>query len=545
MTSHFNLISEPWIVVRKPDNSVREVSIRDAFHHAQDYSGLGGEIPTQMAAIQRCLQAIAMRATAARRSEDEAILQWGQWWEEQSLPLEQIDAYLDRYADRFDLLDPEKPFMQVADLHTSTNKTSGLVKLISEVPSGAKFFTTRDGKGIQSLSLAEAARWLVHVHAFDVSGIKSGAVGDPRVGNGKGYPIGTGITGNMGLVIVEGSSLLQTLLLNLVVPTDPREDTSIWEREPQNAKEDVRHPVPTGPADLFTWQSRRVRLIEHDGHIVDVLLCNGDKTQWSSLLRKETQTAWRYSTPQSKKAGKDIYMPRTHQPGRAIWRGLEPLLMKATDESSIRPDVLEWLAKARQSELLSPTQMIRIRTIGIEYGSNSSIIAATVDDSLPTSIALLGEDALARLAIEAAQTAQDAAICLANLASDLASAAGTEPDADRAHAWDAAFSAIDPVFRDWFAHLSADTQTHEAKTAWHRAVRDTINREGLQLCRDAGASALTGRVVPIPNTDRTTLMDTAEAWRRFTRHLMKTTPIADGDQKPGSVPASSDIVTTK
>ncbi|MDU6128152.1 MAG: type I-E CRISPR-associated protein Cse1/CasA, partial [Veillonella sp.] len=194
MTSAFNLIDEPWIAVRRPDNVVIEVSIRDAFHQASSLRGLAGEIPTQEAAVLRLLLAIAIRATAEYRSDDEKIDDWAQWWES-GLPLHEIDEYLDRCHDRFFLVDGHTPFMQVADLHTSKGGYSGLTKIISEVPPNDKFFTTRDGAGISSLGFAEAARWLVHAQAFDISGIKSGAVGDPRVKGGRGFPIGTGISG--------------------------------------------------------------------------------------------------------------------------------------------------------------------------------------------------------------------------------------------------------------------------------------------------------------------------------------------------------------
>ncbi len=530
----FNLITEPWVAVRTSDGTVSELSLHDVFHHAGDYQGLAGEIPTQEAATLRLLQAILMRATAKRRSEDDAIRQWGQWWRDQALPLDDIDVYLDHYSPRFNLCDDEAPFMQVADLHTKTGSTSGLVKIIAEVPPGSKFFTTRDGAGIESLSLAEATRWLVHAHAFDISGIKSGAVGDDRVKGGKGYPIGTGITGNMGLVVAEGASLLQTLLLNLVLQTDPRDDIPVWERDPQDAGEDWEHPVPGGPADLFTWQSRRIRLVEQDGRITDVLLCNGDKVEWGYLLGNDPMTGWRYSKPQSKKAGHDIYMPRTHETGRAIWRGLEPLLTRAPTKEWIRPDVLNWLARARQAEYLDPDQMIRVRTIGMEYGPQSSVVTSVIDDALPASIAVLGEDSLATLAVNAAQTAQDVAICLANLASDLARAGGTDPEADRPHAWETAFAVIDPVYRDWFSHIDSSTDIDAATSVWQQRLRQVIENEGFQLCADAGSTAQSGRMVPIPNTEREDLIDTAEAWRRFIRRLRKATPAVVGkNTRPG------------
>ena len=40
----FNLLTEPWVRVRLPDNTVQEVSLTDALVHAQEYMDLAGEI---------------------------------------------------------------------------------------------------------------------------------------------------------------------------------------------------------------------------------------------------------------------------------------------------------------------------------------------------------------------------------------------------------------------------------------------------------------------------------------------------------------------
>ena len=70
--------------------------------------------------------------------------------------------------------------------------------------------------GISSISVAEAAQMVVHVMAYDYSGIKSGAVGDPRVKGGKGYPTGIGWAGWLGGTLLKGANLKETLLLNYV-----------------------------------------------------------------------------------------------------------------------------------------------------------------------------------------------------------------------------------------------------------------------------------------------------------------------------------------
>lgn len=532
MTASFNLITDPWIAVRAPGGEVHELSIRDVFHRADEFQGLAGEIPTQEVAVFKLLLAIMYRTTARKRTQDDTLTDWSEWWESGKLPLTELDAYLDRYADRFDLFHPEFPFMQVSSLHTAKGGASGLEKLIAEVPAGHKFFTTRDRAGIEILSYAEAARWLVHAHAFDPSGIKSGAVGDERVRGGKGYPIGIGVSGWFGTVIAEGATLRETLLLNLVLSTDPSSDTTPWEREPHTAADDWMHSAPRGTADLYTWQTRRIRLFEGGGVVHDVLLANGDRLGPQNLHNLEPLSAWRFSEPQTKKLGHPTYMPRSHDNSRAMWRGLEPMLTKAAlGGKSLRPGLIDRIADLRLNGFLPTDQMIRLRAVGIEYGSQSAVISATVDDSLPVSVAVLGDEFLALAAIRAADVAQECVIILANLASDLAHAAGTDPDIGRAYAFELGFSTLDPLFRRWFAGLRADSHPDDIAATWQLVLRRSLTYAGAQLCRDAGEGALTGRLKSIKSgsAELERVFDTAQSWHKFARALRKATPAADPD----------------
>jgi CRISPR system Cascade subunit CasA len=213
--TYFNLVDEPWIQVLDLTGARTEVSLRDAFTRADRLGELVGEVPTQSFANLRLLLAIAYRALDGPQD----LAHWAQLaadWDE-AVPL--ISQYLDRHRERFWMAHPSAPFFQVADLRTAKGEVSGLGKLIADVPNGLPFLTTRLGRSLRSIGWAEAARWLVHVHAYDPSGIRSGAVGDPRAKGPRGFPIGTAWAGQIGGVHAVGQALGETLLLNLVPET--------------------------------------------------------------------------------------------------------------------------------------------------------------------------------------------------------------------------------------------------------------------------------------------------------------------------------------
>jgi CRISPR system Cascade subunit CasA len=306
----FDLVSRPWILTRRLDGRIGEVGLEELFATAHNLRAIVGEVPTQTFALVRLLLAILHRATDGPPDGHA----WGALWHDAALPAADVADYLDAFRDRFDLLHPTTPFYQVADLRTAKGEVFGLDRLIADVPTGEPFFTTRLKAGVERISPAEAARWVAHCQSFDPSGIKSGAVGDPRVKNGKGYPIGTGWAGSLGGIFVEGRTLRETMLLNLIPAAHLRSDERdrpVWERPPQTACEDVPGGrEPYGPLDLYTWQSRRIRLFGDDDAITGVIVANGDQLRPQNRHDLEPMSAWRRSQAQEKTLKQPlIYMP--------------------------------------------------------------------------------------------------------------------------------------------------------------------------------------------------------------------------------------------
>jgi CRISPR system Cascade subunit CasA len=491
---------------------------------------LAGEVVTQDAAILRLLLAILHRSVADMPGY--AVDVWRGLWEAPTLPLVAITDYLDGVAGRFNLFDEIAPFLQVADLAAA--KTSGLVKLVADVPDGAPFFTTRAGAELESLSLPEAARWLVHAQAFDPSGIKTGMHGDPRVKGGKGYPIGTGWVGRCGLIIGEGATLKDTLLFNLVLGTgesDAEPDLPVWERKPLGAGPEHRHPEPLGPIDLLTWPARRIRLVRdpgQEGRVVDVLVGNGDKLEVANRQRLEFMSGWRRSPNQEKTHGVPTYMPRGHDPSRRLWRGMAGVLAQDSRAGAVRnepppsqpPQVIEWLSRLA-GQGLAPAVPITLHAVGVSYGTQDSSIDEVYDDKLSLAIAVASDPALRQAAIDATLCAEDAVWQgLGQLGSNLALAAGRAVDGPRERAREAGYDRLEHAYAVWLAHLCPGSDPDVALAEWQKTVRSVVVPIGDDLVTQAGQAALFGRNVGGRHIDS----GLASLW--FGRSLRKILPYA-------------------
>lgn len=524
MSTRFNLCHDPWVVVLDERQARHEVGLIDAFRHADRWRAVAGEMPTQQAAILRLLLAILYRALRHDAYPDEAQAEWGEWWRG-GLPVERIVGYLSEHEQRFELFDGAAPFMQVADLRTAKGSTSGLNKLIAEIPDGEQYFTTRAGRGLKSISAAEAARWLVHVHAFDPSGIKTGAVGDERVRGGKGYPIGIGWSGNVGLVLAEGRSLAETLLLNFVHESpSPEQDTAPWERAPATAAEDVSMASRPGPVGLLTWQSRRIRLIsDSEGRVVDAIVCQGDRIGAQNRHRQEFSTAWRRSQNQEKSGvhGAVVYMPVTHMPERAVWRGLGALLSGASGKGApkenserLLPPVVEWLAGLTYKGRLDEDHPVRFRAVGAEYKNNSAVIGSVTDDAMALRAAVLTDAQLRTAVVDAVAATDLAVLALRNLAGNLAQAAGGNTEGPRANAGEEAWHALDQPFRHWAAGLTSESDISAALTQWHVSAFSELRAIADRLIREASDQAWIGREVAVGNKKSHLDSSLADVWFR-------------------------------
>lgn len=539
----FNLMDRPWIpVTMLNDGEHRELSIIETFEQAGVIRSIDGDIPLQRFAIVRMLVAILY----GRFGNDITAEEWKEDLYDQGADdpdiKQTIRDYCETWRWRFDLFDDKVPFYQVADLHTAKYEVSGLERLILDVPSGEPLFTTRLGEGLRSISAAEAARWLVSVQAYDASGIKSGAVGDPRVKGGKGYPIGVAWAGHLGGYLIEGTNLWQTLILNYAgyealglgtADVQWSDDVPEWEREPSGAQPAAGFDQPVertadtsffhGPATLMTWQSRRM-LLAHEGETVTgVLVCNGDRLKPQNGQYFETMTGWRRSPTQEKALKRPlVYMPRKHDPARALWRGL-PLLTgaensdNANTNNALRPYTMAWLSHVRSAMQWNDTVPIRLHAFGVEYGNNDAVIDTVIDDMLDLNLIVIASRSpnMGQMLRQAIDNTDQGVFALRTLAANIASAAGLPAESAQRRASELGYVTFDRAFRQWVRGIDHDDDLYELQAQWNRTARTILLHLSAQITTQASPRAIVGRDVTDNNgTVRHYSVALAEIWFR-------------------------------
>lgn len=234
----FSVATDPWIPTLTPAGQVRDVSIAEAL--TGHSTRICSEIATMDAAIMRLLAAVRQRSQG------------------------HIDAYLAQQPGRW-LLDRETPFMQTPGL----SPVGGGHNPVSELMPAARHFTQ---KASDTLTLPEAARWLVHLQAFDRSGIRPGMAGDPEVTKGKGMPRGSGWAARSTHILPDTGHLADSI--DLISHTPQPDAPAAWERTATPAR---RTDGPQGVSDLLTWQTRRVRLVIDADQVTGCIIGQGDR----------------------------------------------------------------------------------------------------------------------------------------------------------------------------------------------------------------------------------------------------------------------------
>lgn len=437
-----NLADDAWLPVRWNSGRRERVSVRTALTRSEDVQGLAVEPLTMVPAVLRqVLLPVWLSALGQPASDKE----WSEQFARAVLDTQQLrklNAYLDQWRSSFDLFSRERPFAQVAGLATASGETKPVSLLVPSVATGnnVPMFTPFTEAHTYEMAPEDAALWLLHAHCWDTAAIKSADKHDRQAKNGKTTGNPTGPLGQLGVLLPEGRTLYETLLLNSPVSWDAdahsdaagsRQDRPQWERGPHTSAWSKR--PTTGLLDTLTWQARRIRLVPEDTdeqvRVRRVVVCAGDRMAERPVPATEPHTAWNYSAKPKK--GDPPMKPRRHRPGEHAWRGLAAVLGLGREEDGDGPrtsTLLEQVGAMRSTGHLPEDYALQVLTCGLEYGNMSAVVEDAAGDRIPLPTTALVADSRTRASVlEATGQAEEVARALNALSADLRRAQGAAP----------------------------------------------------------------------------------------------------------------------
>lgn len=401
----FNLLEQPWIRVMRPDCNVAEVSLINVFENASDYVSLSGELPTQDIAVLRVLLAILQTVVtrydpdgneSPLQTADDAYDRWQEIWESRKLPMNAIRKYLEIYRDRFWLFHPERPFWQVPSAEIGTEYTAAKLNgEISESSNTPRLFSSVSGEEKMALSYAQAARWIICLNACDDASVKPSKEfkkkRDQEKKDKEESP-GVGWLGKLGIIYLHGSTLFETLMLNVIL-LDENEDIRalehpIWEEKDIRESERNKIAKPDNLSALYTMSSRRIHLFRNDKkQVVKYKMVSGDYFNGENAFI-EPMTIWAEN-----KKNKGSFFPKIHDSAKQFWREFSSVFPKTTYHHK-QPGVISWFSLLQEAECLPKTQKLSVKICSIMYDGKKNSIKGILSDSLSMSGSIILESGM-------------------------------------------------------------------------------------------------------------------------------------------------------
>ncbi len=504
----FNLWTEPWIMLERPDGGVDRLGIEQTLLRAHEYKAIYEPSPLVVVGIHRLL--IAILQAAIDPQKDAALKKL---WTARQFPAQGIQTFGKQYAERFDLFSEKVPFLQSADLPLQAgkgDKVKTVAYLAVEMPAGTGITHYRHGAdSTQMLCPVCAAYGLVCIPAFATSGgagIKPSINGVPPI-----------------YVLPGGRSLLESLAASLLTPefqplvASKKRDDAWWVRKPVVQKAHEVHEV--GYLHSLTFPARRVRLHPEPANAA-CTRC-GRVSQWGVRTmifemgesRPKEAAFWSdpfaaYKLPEGKGTDKSP-TPIRPAPGKALWREFAALFLQGKQDGhkyTQRPSVLEQIAAL---DIGQEWQTYPFRCIGLRTDMKAKIFE-WVDAGFDVPPALLHDDTVG---IQVSRAIQFAGYCAGIIAGVFRDAFGgsakkARHEAIRTRMIHEYWSALSAPFRDFILALAP--MSLEQRETELRCWADVVVQKGLESFK---------RATELIGDDATSLRQRVQGEQRCAKNL--------------------------
>ncbi len=536
----FNLIDEPWIsVIADKTGQTQEVSLTSLFENAHLYKRIAGDTATQDFAVLRV--ALAVLHTVFSRFDakgkpygyfnlderfkplsfidDEDDLEdytgalyrtWEMLWHSGQFPQIVIE-YLQKWHDRFYLLDDKYPFFQVvaADIAPeniknirSNNPTTVLGRtinrLVSESGNKIALFSPKTDNNKSILSPSECARWLLTFQGY------TGVFDKAKFRNHNYNNISKGWLFDIGGLFLEGNNLFETLMLNLVLlHPEPQyqgaQQNPCWE---YSSSEMIQYYFSGHDYDnlaaLYTDWSRAI-YIDPDINFREPFRC--DIVKLPAIKQNdnfiEPMTLWQFN-----KSGSDqnTYTPRKHQVNQAIWRSFGLLSLPSSSISNQRqPGIIAWL------NTISPIiedYYLTLRAISMKYeekDTKSRLPVDEVTDQLSINDFILADIKesgwVPRISDVVEETKKVVESTFRTFLLDIKEIRKIESILFVNEEVERLYFQINQPFNQWLSALKPSDSKDERIFEWRAILKKIVLQQAEQLVKNAGPRDYTGIVV--------------------------------------------------
>lgn len=351
----YSLLTAAWIPVRQA-GKLKPVGLLELFSSWEEIDDIYTDNPPRQIAIYRFLIAVVH---SALRGPDERA-EYLALWSDDKLS-DRICEYLQQWVERFDLLHPDRPFLQDPTI-TQINSTPIVKAVYQDANTPIIWFKPRD---ILWLSLSDAIQELLRLQSLDLGGMKSDSknIGPGRWTQGRHvFPI--------------GSSLRETLLLNLNSYESSDEDKPVWEQEHPNG---TGERSPAGYLDWLTYCDRRILLTVDGDKVTHLRLASGWKMPSGIDFSYDKHQAYRLLSKGN------VYLPIQFNAKKQLWDDSEAIL-HTIEDANYRPKIFDWLSKCRKLKSPQPTRVLGFAHAG---GTQSAKPDHWADDVLSISGSIL------------------------------------------------------------------------------------------------------------------------------------------------------------
>ncbi len=515
----FNLTTDPWIKVFATETNREEtVSLIDLFKHAPHYRQLAGDMRSQDLAILRLLLAI-LTTVYSRVDTTGKLYPWLAPSTESSAPLEidqdiydeegqdtlfttwhqlyqaknfsqVVTDYLTEHAQDFAFFG-ERPFYQATaedydalvpqNKRVAAGKGQVLVKQmnrrVSESGNSPAIFAPKTGEAKNEVSLAELVRWVITYQNYTGVTDKTKVVTEEKFSNSAGWIYRTNP------VFVEGSTLFETLLLNLVLVDKRQEDAAcalqkpVWEAKSIRAyvAERSAQILPDNLAELYTAWSRILHIEWQDGR-PQIFSAGIPMFGYENALI-EPMTTWRFDKKTSE------YRPAVkglRSLGIAMWRNFGQYVKVHKEDEMHEPGIVIWLRTLEENQLIAADAPLLLNSIALISDGNAtsqSPAVEVVDDMRLQADVLFDKKLAERWPVrieDAIAVTQTIGTDFYHFASDIGTIRNLDVRPFASGMSAQFYEQLNAPFKAWLAELSSQDDRDAKINLWKDALRKIV-----------------------------------------------------------------------